>query len=432
VFGLAPLLHLSAEAMSMALKEGGTRTTTGAGRNRIRRGLVAAEVALAVALVIGAGLLLRTVMNLSSVDTGFNRSKLVTFAVTLPGATYAKSDQVLGFYQRLLDQLRATGGVQSVAAMSGLPPLRQVNANDTNIEGYVAPPDGPFSNVDYYNTVTTGYVEAMGIPVVEGRAFLPTDALGATVMINQTMARTFYKEQSPIGRRVRPSGPPTANIPWYTIVGVLKDVKQGGVDKKTGTELYFNFEQRANGATGFNPGTMNIVMRATQTPEALAGTIHQVVASLDPALPVVKLQSMEDVFADAIGRRRLLAQLLGLFAGLALLLAAIGSYGVLSYMVGERRREIGIRMALGADRASVLRMVLGQGLRLTLIGVVIGLAAAFGMNRVLASLLFGVRPSDPVTIASVVLLIGTVALVACYLPARVATRVDPMIVLRDE
>jgi predicted permease len=339
---------------------------------------------------------------------------------------------VLGFYQRLLDQLRASGGVQSVAAMSGLPPLRQVNANDTNIEGYVAPPDGPFSNVDYYNTVTTGYVEAMGIPVVEGRAFLPTDALGTTVMINQTMARTFYKEQSPIGRRVRPSGPPTANLPWYTIVGVLKDVKQGGVDKKTGTELYFNFEQRANGAPGFNPGTMNVVMRATQTPEALAGTIHQVVASLDPALPVVKLQSMEDVFADAIGRPRLLAQLLGLFAGLALLLAAIGSYGVLSYMVTERRREIGIRMALGADRASVLRMVLGQGLRLTLIGVVIGLAAAFGMNRVLASLLFGVRPSDPLTIASVVLLIGTVALVACYLPARVATRVDPMIVLRDE
>ena len=432
VFGLAPLLHLSADATAMALKEGGTRTTTGAGRNRIRRGLVAAEVALAVALVIGAGLLLRTVMNLSNVDTGFNRSQLVTFAVTLPNATYAKSEQVLGFYQRLLDQLRATGGVQSVAAMSGLPPLRQVNANDTNIEGYVAPPDGPFSNVDYYNTVTTGYVEAMGIPVVEGRAFLPTDALGATVMINQTMARTFYKEQSPIGRRVRPSGPPTANIPWYTIVGVLKDVKQGGVDKKTGTELYFNFEQRANGAPGFNPGTMNIVMRATQTPEALAGTIHQVVSSLDPALPVVKLQSMEDVFADAIGRPRLLAQLLGLFAGLALLLAAIGSYGVLSYMVTERRREIGIRMALGADRASVLRMVLGQGLRLTLIGVVIGLAAAFGMNRVLSSLLFGVRPSDPMTIASVVLLIGTVALVACYLPARVATRVDPMIVLRDE
>jgi predicted permease len=366
------------------------------------------------------------------VDTGFNRSRLVTFAITLPNATYAKSDDVKGFYDRLLDRLRAIGGVQSVAAMSGLPPLRQVDANDTNIEGYVAPPDGPFSNVDYYNTVTTGYVEAMGIPVVEGRAFQSTDTLSPVVLINRTMARTFYQDQSPIGRRVRPSGPPTANNPWYTIVGVLEDVKQGGVDKKTGTELYFNFEQRAAAGPAFNPGTMNLVMRTPQPAEALAGTVKQAVASLDPAVPVVNLQSMEDVFAEAIGRPRLLAQLLGLFAGLALLLAAVGSYGVLSYMVTERRREIGIRMALGADRASVMRMVLSQGLRLTLIGMMLGLAAAFGMNRVLASLLFGVKASDPATIGAVVTLIAAVALVACYVPAQFATRVDPMIVLREE
>ena len=432
VFGLAPLLHLSAEATSLAIKEGGTRTTAGAGRNRIRRTLVAAEVALAVALVIGAGLLLRTVMNLSNVDTGFNRGRLVTFSVTLPGAKYAKSDDVKTFYVRLLDQLRASGGVQSVTGMTGLPPLRQVDANDTMMEGYVAPPDGPFNNIDYYQLVTSGYVEAMGIPVVEGRSFTSADALTPTVMVNQTMARTFYKEQSAIGRRLRPSGPPAANIPWYTIVGVLKDVKQGGVDKKTGTEVYFNFDQRAAQSPVFNPGTMHIVMRTTQRVESLAGTIHAAVASLDPALPVVKLQWMEDVFTEAIGRPRLLAQLLGLFAGLALLLAAIGSYGVLSYMVTERRREIGIRMALGADRASVLRMVLSQGLRLTLAGVIVGLAAAFGMSRVLASLLFGVKPSDPLTIAAVVTLISAVALMACYLPARVATRVDPMIVLREE
>ncbi|MCU1384495.1 MAG: hypothetical protein JWL71_3192 [Acidobacteria bacterium] len=432
VFGLAPLLHLSSDATSLATKEGGTRTTTGAGRNRIRRTLVAAEVALAVALVIGAGLLLRTVMNLASVDTGFNRGRLVTFSVTLPPAKYAKSDDVKTFYTRLLDQLRSIGGVQTVTAMTGLPPLRQVDANDTTMEGYVAPPDGPFNNIDYYQIVTSGYVEAMGIPVVEGRAFTPADTLNPAVMVNQTMARTFYKDQSPIGRRVKPSGPASANIPWYTIVGVLKDVKQGGVDKKTGTEVYFNFDQRAALNATFNPGTMNVVLRTSQSVESLAGTIHATVASLDPALPVVKLQSMEDVFAEAIGRPRLLAQLLGLFAGLALLLAAIGSYGVLSYMVSERRREIGIRMALGASRGAVLRMILGQGLRLTLAGVVVGLAAAFGMNRLLASLLFGVRPTDPATIAAVVLLISVVALVACYLPARVATRVDPMIVLRDE
>jgi len=427
VFGLAPLLHLAPAATSVALKEGGTRSTSGSGRNRVRRALVTSEVALAVALVIGAGLLLRTVMNLANVDAGFNRGQLVTFAVTLPNAKYSGPEQVRAFYARLLDELRATPGVQTAAAMSGLPPLRQVNANDTDIEGYVAPPQGPFANVDYYNTVTTGYVETMGIPIVEGRAFQPTDALGKTVMINQTMARTFYKDQSPIGRRVRPSAPPSANVPWFTIVGVLKDVKQGGVDRKTGTELYFHLDQ-----VNFSVGTMNIVMRTTQPAEALSGTIRAAVARLDGSLPVVKLRSVDDVFSEAIGRPRLLAELLGIFAGLAILLAAIGSYGVLSYMVTERRREIGIRMALGADRASVLRMVLTQGLRLTFVGVVAGLTAAFALSRLLASLLFGVKPTDPLTIAVVVGLISVVALVACYLPARGATRVDPMLVLREE
>jgi putative ABC transport system permease protein len=432
VFGLAPLLHLAPDATSMALKEGGSRSTAGGGRNRVRRGLVAAEVALAVALVIGAGLLLRTVMNLANVDSGFNRGQLVTFSVTLPNATYSKPEQVRVFYTRLLEQLRSAGGVQSVAAMSGLPPLRRVDANDTDIEGYAAPPEGPFSNVDYYNTVTAGYIETVGIPVVEGRAFQPTDALGTTVMINQTMARTFYKDKSPIGRRVRPSAPASVNVPWFTIVGVLKDVKQGGVDKKTGTELYFNFEQLTTVNTGYGVGTMNIVVRTAQPADALAGTIRAAVAGLDPSLPIVKLRSVDDVFAESIGRPRLLAQLLGIFAGLAILLAAIGSYGVLSYMVTERRREIGIRMALGADRASVLRMVLSQGLRLTLFGILAGLSAAFAMSRVLTSLLFGVKPTDPLTIGAVVGLIGVVALVACYLPARGATRVDPMLVLREE
>jgi len=427
VFGLAPLLHLAPDATSMALKEGATRSTGGSGRNRVRRALVTAEIALAVALVIGAGLLLRTVMNLSNVDSGFNRSRLVTFAIALPNAAYSKPELVRTFYARLLDDLRSTSGVQSVAAMTGLPPLRQVNANDTDIEGYVAPPEGPFANVDYYNVVTTGYVETMGIPVVEGRAFQPLDALGATVMINRTMARTFYKDKSPIGRRVRPSAPPSANVPWYTIVGVLKDVKQGGVDKKTGTELYFNLDQLNTGI-----GPMNVVLRTTRPAETLSGTIRGVVAGLDASLPIVKLRSVDDVFSEAMGRPRLLAQLLGIFAGLAILLAAIGSYGVLSYMVTERRREIGIRMALGADRGSVLRMVLTQGMRLTLAGVLVGLSAAFALSRMIRSLLFGVSPTDPATIAAVVGLISVVALVACYLPARGATWVDPMLVLREE
>ena len=430
VFGFAPLLHLAPAATSAALKEGGQRNTGGA-RNRVRRALVAAEVALAVSLVIGAGLLLRTVMNLTRVNSGFNRSQLVTFGVSLPAAKYASGPQILSFYQRLMTDLRATAGVQAVAGMTGLPPLRDVNANDTRIEGYVAASDGPRENIQYYQTVTTDYVETVGIPVVEGRAFQPADALGPpVVLINETMARTFYKGQSPIGRRVKPSG--GGNPPWYTIVGVLKDVKQGGVDKKTGTELYFNFEQFPTSRPMATPVTMNLVIRSSLPAETLAGPIHRAVIALDTALPVVRLRAMDEVFDEAIGRPRLLAELLGIFAALAVTLAAIGSYGVLSYMVTERRREIGIRMALGAGRDAVLRMVLSQGLRLTIAGVVAGLAIAFAMNRVLATLLFGVGPSDPATISAVVALMTGVAAVGCYLPARFATRVDPMIVLREE
>ncbi|HEV3058830.1 MAG TPA: ABC transporter permease [Vicinamibacterales bacterium] len=429
VFGFAPLLHIAPDATAAALKDGGQRTTAGAGRHRIRRALVTAEVALAVALVIGAGLLLRTVMNLSNVDSGFNRSRLVTFAVSLPAAKYQQQSQVIDFYRRLIDEMSGFPGAQAVAAMDGLPPLRRVNANDTDIEGYKPPPNGPFANVDYYQNVTGRYVETMGIPVVEGRSFLPSDADGSYVaLINETMARTFYSGLSPIGRRVRPSA---AGMPWFTIVGVLKDVKQGGVDKKTGTELYFDVEQ-AYKIPNSIPYAMNLVLRTSVAPQAVSASIHRAVEGLDPSLPIVKLQTMDDVFADAIGRPRLLAQLLGIFAGLALLLAAIGAYGVLSYMVTERRREIGIRMALGANRASVLRMVLRQGLSLTAIGVAAGLAVAFAMNRVLSSLLFGVGPSDPLTVGGVVGLIGFVALAACYLPARSATRVDPMRVLREE
>ena len=430
VFGLAPLMHLAPNVTSMALKEGGQRTTAGAGRHRLRRALVVGEIALSVALVIGAGLLLRTVLNLSRVDAGFDRSRLVTFSVNLPRATYPQQQQVIAFYDRLLDRLDEVPGVTGAAAMDGLPPLRRVNANDTTIEGFVPVPGGPMENVDYYQNVTGRYVETMGIPVVGGRAFEPTDAQGPfVVLINQTMARTFYPDRDPIGRRVRPCCGDT--IPWFTIVGVVKDVKQGGLDKKTGTELYFDVDQAWRIPNAI-PNGMNLVMRTSLAPDALAATIHQAVGALDPSIPVVGLKSMDDVFAEAIGQPRLLADLLGIFAGLALLLAAVGSYGVLAYMVTERRREIGIRMALGADRRSVLRLVLSQGLGLTVTGVAIGLAVAFAVNRVLASLLFGVKPGDPLTMGGVVALISSVALVACYLPARSATRVDPMIVLRDE
>jgi len=430
VFGLAPLLHLSPKVSAAALKESGQRTTSGKGARRARRSIVATELALAVALVVGAGLLLRTVLNLSRVDAGFRRDQLITFGVSLPPPVYSTPVQIASFYERLLADLRALPGVRSVAAMSGLPPVRPVNANDTDIEGFEPKPGGPFANIDYYQTATAGYVETMGIPVVEGRAFEPSDRTGTAVLVNETMARTFYGSRSAIGRRVRPCCGPT--VPWLTIVGVLKDVKQGGVDQKTGTELYFNFEQLPTTLPRTTPVTMNIVLRSAMPLAELSGPIIRSLAALDPALPVVKLRTMDDVFAEATGRPRLLADLLGIFAGLAVLLALVGSYGVLSYMVSERRREIGIRMALGAGRKAVVQMVLGEGMRLTTAGVLFGMAGALVGARVLRSLLFGVTPADPLTLAGVVLLVVGVSLIGCYVPARSATRVDPNVVLRED
>jgi predicted permease len=434
VFGFAPLMHTRVKGLVSALKEGGDRGATGAARHHIRRGLVMVEVALAVMLVIGAGLLLRTVYNLTNVDAGFARSRLVTFSMTLPPANYPQGLARAQMYQRVLEKLRAVPGVQGATAMSGLPPNRPLNANDTDIDNYTAPPEGPFENVDYYQQVMTGYFETMGIPIVQGRAFQPTDAAssGMVAVVNETLVNTFWKGQNPIGQRLRPCC--GNQVPWFTVVGVAKDVKQGGIDQKTGHELYFLVDQTANvpAPNGQAPVTMNVVLRTTLPSSALSQTIDGVVHEADRAVPVVRLRDMESVFAESIRRPRLLAQLLGAFAGLALVLAAIGTYGVLSHMVAERRREIGIRMALGADQGSVLAQVMKQGLALTTIGIVVGLAGAFALNRLIASLLYGVRPTDPTTIVAVVATITFVATLACWLPAWRASRVDPIVVLRDD
>ena len=430
LFGMAPLLHLRERVVTSALKESGQRSTAGTARARVRSGLVMAEVALAVVLVIGAGLLLRSFWNLISVDAGFNRSHLVTFGIVLPASTYRTPQSSVDFISRLTTELGSQSGVQSVAGMSGLPPVRLVNANDTDFEGYTAPKEGPFENVDYYQTVTLDYLKTMGIPILDGRDFALSDTTGGpVVLVNETLAKTFYKNQSPIGKRLKPGF--RDQTPWFTIVGVVRDVKQGGVNAKTGTELYFLNAQWPT-ALQSAPRNMNIVVRTTLTPEALAPQIRRIVQGMDPALPVVRLRSMDDVFADSLSRPRFLAQLLGVFAGLALLLAAIGTYGILSYSVTERRREIGIHMALGATRSTVLGMILAQGMRLTIAGLLGGLVAAVGLTRLLQTQLFNVKPSDPSTIAAVSVFITLVALAACYIPASRATRVDPMVVLRDE
>lgn len=433
VFGLAPLLHTRVKGLPEALKEG-TRAATGAARHHLRRGLVMAEVAMAVVLVIGAGLLLRTVYNLSNVDAGFDRSRLVTFSLALPVANYQQAPARAQFYQRLLERLRTVPGVVGASAMTGLPPDRPVNANDTEIDNYTAPPEGPFENVDYYQSVMTGYFETMGIPLVQGRGFRATDTAttGMVAVVNETLAKTFWKDLNPIGQRLRPCC--GDRIPWFTVVGVARDVKQGGVDEKTGTEFYLFVDQTANiaGPLANAPATMNIVLRTTLPPSTLSSTIESAVRESDRTVPVVRLRDMGTVFAEAIRRPRLIAQLLGAFAALALLLAAIGTYGVLSYMVTERRREIGIRMALGADQGNVVRLVMQQGLIVTGVGLVVGVAGALALNRAVSSLLFGVQPTDPATFVAVVVTITIVAALACWLPAWRASRLDPNVVLRDE
>jgi predicted permease len=395
---------------------------------------VVGEIALAVMLVTGAGLLLRTVYNLINVDAGFDRARLVTFQMALPAVNYPAAAGRAQLYQRLLDRLRAMPGVQAATAMSGLPPMRQVNANDTDIDNYTAPPEGPFENVDYYQQVMTDYFETMGIPIVDGRGFTAPDAAstGMVAVVNETLVRTFWKDLNPIGQRLRPCC--GDQVPWFTVVGVAKDVKQGGVDKKTGTEFYFLVDQtsKAPPQIALAPGTMHVVLRTTLPPSTLASTIESAVREADASVPVVRLREMDAVFAESIRRPRLLAQLLGMFAGLALLLAAIGTYGVLSYMVTERRREIGVRIALGANQGRVLGDVLKQGLGLAAAGLAAGMAGALALTRLMTALLFGVEPSDPATLAAVMATIAGVAALACVVPAWRASRVDPIVVLREE
>jgi len=438
-FGLAPLLHPLHQGPSGLLNERATRGSTST-RHAVRRALVAAEVALAVVLVVGAGLMLRTVMNLMKVDAGFDRSRLVTFGVALPASTYPNFDERLRLYQRLIDRFAAMPGVERVSAVSGLPPQREVNGLGTDIEGYTPPPETPRNWVDYYQTVTTGYFQAMGIPIVAGRSFDESDRIGALVaVVNETFARRFWKDLDPIGRRVRPRfGDGT---PWVTVVGVAKDVKQGGVDQATGTELYFLLEQLPqifptisgpNLGDWGHDGNMNIVLRSALPMATLQPPIAAAVREADPSLPIIRLQLMDEVISGSLGRPRMLMHLFAGFAALALLLAAIGTYGVLSYLVTERRREIGIRMALGAKREAVLRSIMAHGLKLTFIGLAAGLAGALALTRLMETLLFEVRPTDPATMVSVAAVITLVAIIACLVPAHRATRVDPIAALREE
>jgi putative ABC transport system permease protein len=430
LFGLAPALHARAGAFFATLKEGGQRSTAGSGRQWLRRVLVVAEIAFAAMLVIGGGLLIRSFWLLQKVDPGFDPKGVLSLEVSLPRSAYAKPEQVLVFYQRLLDRVSQMPGVTSAAAMSGLPPNRPVDANDMEFESIPRTPDGPVQNADYWQIVTRDYFKTLGIRLVEGRLFAPTDARGTpgVVVINQAMAKVFWGSRSPIGDRIKA---PDDKAPWLTIVGVAADVKQGGLDHKTGTEVYFLADQTQESIGGV-ARTLYLVLRTPGDPLRFAVPVRSEIRRLDPSLPVAEVRPMTQVVYESVGQPRFIAFLVLIFAVVALTLAAIGTYGVLSYMVELRTREIGVRMALGAQAGQVLQMILAQGALLVGSGLLLGVAGALALRRALASVLFGVAPTDPAIFATVLLVLSLVGLLACFLPAHRATRVDPLVALRQE
>jgi len=426
LFGLAPLLHLTADNLTAALREG--RATVGTARYRLRQLLVVSEIALAVVLVIGAGLMLRSFSALQNVDPGFDHDGLLTFRLFLPSATYAGPPEQVSFYRNLKEQLIEIPGVESATLMSGLPPIRRLNANTMQFEGIqLSNDEGPPSEVDYFQFIGDDYFSTMEIPLLEGRVFSASDSDTSmpAAVVNETMANMYWPEGA-LGRRLRQGG----NAPWLTVVGVVADVKNGGMDQPAGTELYFYVPQVA--ALGFGQSTMNLVVRTSIDPMSLSEQARRTVWSLDPSLPLTNLQTMDDAVFGSMARPRFLTLLLGVFGSIALVLAAVGTYGVMSYFVAERRREMGIRMALGAEAAGVLMLVMRQSFKIAAFGLVIGVGAALVLSRFVESWLFGVSAFDAATFVTVPAVLALVAMVACLVPALRATRVDPIEVLKAE
>jgi putative ABC transport system permease protein len=433
LFGLAPLLNLTRRTTNAALREGGTRTTAGRARQQLRRLLVVSETALAVILAIGSALMLRSFAALQRVDAGFDPESVLTFGVFLPASQYANPEDQLGFYERLISGLSVLPGVQKVAAMSGLPPQRNVVANDMQFEGYAFVPNTGMAvpNADHWQFVTPDYLETMQIPLVSGRGFTAADGpeSGPVVLINEKLARVFYPNQDPLGRRLRPGfGPP--DRPWFTIVGVVKDVKQNGIEAEVGTEVYWHYPQIA--ATIGLPRSMNVVMRTSGSPLSTLEAARAELRRLDPQLPMSNPRALEDVVYASIARPRFMTLLLGIFAAVALSLAAVGTYGVMSYAVTQRRREMGVRMALGAESRNVLGLVLRQGLGVAAVGLGIGVAGAFALSRLMRTMLFEIAPTDFLSFVAAPALLALVATAACWIPAYRASRLDPVRVLRQE
>jgi predicted permease len=427
IFGLVPALQASRPDLNETLKESGRSATGSAGHRRVRSLLVVSEIALSLVLLVGAGLLMRSFLELQAVNPGFNPQNVLTMQISLRGPNYQKEAPVIAFYDQLLDQIKALPGVQSVATRSHLPiALDEDYANlSFNIEGQsYEPANRPTA---FYNGVSPDYFQTLEIPVLKGRPFDEHDVIKAqnVIIINETLAQRYFLGEDPIARRMTLNDVNPNEEDWATVVGIVKDTKPRELDREPVAEMYVPFAQQPR-------SSMVLMIRTTNKPESLVAAVRREVQTLDKNQLVHSIRPLESVMSEAVATPRFRTLLLGVFAVVALILAMVGVYGVMSYTVTQRTHEIGIRMALGAQGSDVLKLVIGHGMALAFAGIGIGLAASFALTRVISKLLFGVKATDPVTFVVIALLLTSVALLASYLPARRAAKVDPMVALRYE
>jgi putative ABC transport system permease protein len=427
-FGVVPALHATRANPGDALAETSRDIAGGLSGRYLRRALVIAEVAVAVVLLAGAGLLIRSFHRLNQVDLGFKADNLLTMRMVLPLPKYRQPEARRAFYDELLRRVDEIPGVESVGINTRLPLSTSGMKFSFSVEGRTMPND---SNLPFaiYRVVNPDYFNAMGIPLQRGRVFDTRDSAESTpvFLINRRLAEQFWPGQDPTGKRLK-IGPADSPNPWVTIIGVVGDARQAGLYGEQLAELYAPYAQERR--SWMSP--RDLVVRTSDDPASVAGAVRQAVWAVDKDQPVTNIRTMDQVFAATISRERFQTLLLGLFAALALVLACVGLYGVISYAVVRRTHEIGVRMALGAQPWDVLRLVLRQGMTLTLVGLCFGIAVALAVTRVMADMLYGVGPKDAVTFISAGALLTVVAFLACYLPARRATKVDPLIALRYE
>jgi predicted permease len=425
LFGLFPAFQSARGATQDVLKEGSQASTTGRGRLRLRRVLVAAEVALSLLLLVGAGLLIKSFMRLQAVEAGFDPSGVLTMRIVVPTVRYSQPDQVRNFYQEVLRRVAGLPGVTKVGASNGIPLSGSGGSGTTTIDNPAFTDDRGTPEADQ-RIVTLGYFEAMGMTLLSGRLFDERDSsTGQPVaIIDETMARTFWPNEDAIGKRLKRGGRQSTQ-PWLTIVGVVRHVRYRTLEEPSRVQLYMPHAQVPT--TG-----MSLAIKTKVDPRTLSNSIQREVIAVDREQPVWAIRTMDELMATSVMRRQLIMTLLTLFAGIALTLAAVGIYGVISYWVTQRSHEIGIRVAIGASRLDVLKMVLGQSMSVVLIGVAIGLAGAAALTRIMGTLLYDVSTTDAATFAGYSGALILVGLLASYLPARRATRIDPVTLLRQQ